>query len=102
MYGSWVEVGVVVLVVMTGGLFAFAAFLLWRNGYRKGWRAARAKPPTCLSCGYNLSGLTHGRCPECGHEHRLDELWLTPLPYQWGGMGSAPAPKPTTQGQAVK
>jgi len=75
----WVDAGVVLLVLLTAGLMLFAAFLLWRDGYRRGWRSARDMPPKCPKCGYNLSGLTHCRCPECGTEYRLDELWGTPV-----------------------
>lgn len=73
-----VDAGVLVLLALTILLVLFVALLVWRHGYRRGWRSARQAPPTCLKCGYNLSGLTHCRCPECGTEHRLDELWLTP------------------------
>lgn len=31
--------------------------------------------PRCLKCGYLLKGLTATRCPECGDEPTLDELW---------------------------
>ena len=31
--------------------------------------------PRCLKCGYLLNGLKHTRCPECGDERTLDELW---------------------------
>ncbi|MHC4976535.1 MAG: hypothetical protein ACYTF7_08000 [Planctomycetota bacterium] len=27
------------------------------------------REPLCDRCGYDMSGLDHGRCPECGHEH---------------------------------
>ena len=33
--------------------------------------------PKCPSCGYLLIGLRATRCPECGHEPTLDELWST-------------------------
>lgn len=82
MHSTWVDTGVIVLVALTGGLTLFVALLVWRNGYMRGWRAARATPPTCLKCGYNLSGLTQCRCPECGCEYRLDDLWSTHLPSQ--------------------
>ena len=72
-----VEAGVVLLVLLTGLLMSFVTFLIWRHGYIRGWRAARTTPPTCLQCGYNLSGLTQCRCPECGSEFPLDELWRT-------------------------
>ncbi len=75
----WINAGVWVLVGLTAGLALFAAFLIWRDGYVRGWHAARSGPPTCLKCGYNLSGMTHCRCPECGAEFRMDELWHTHL-----------------------
>jgi len=31
--------------------------------------------PRCLKCGYMLKGLRRTRCPECGDERTLDELW---------------------------
>jgi ssDNA-binding Zn-finger/Zn-ribbon topoisomerase 1 len=71
--------GVALLVVLTGLLTAFGAFLIWRDGFRKGWHRAREKAPTCPNCGYNLSGLRQCRCPECGKEYALDELWRMPI-----------------------
>ncbi len=74
-----ITVGVILLVVLTGGVTLFAIFLLWRDGFRRGWRSAREQPPICPACGYNLSGLPQGRCPEGGSEFLLDELWRTPV-----------------------
>jgi hypothetical protein len=34
--------------------------------------------PRCLKCSYSLRGLTTTRCPECGDEPTLDELWAAP------------------------
>ena len=34
----------------------------------------------CPACGYNLRGLYHTRCPECGVEHTLDQLLQANLP----------------------
>ena len=31
-------------------------------------------PLLCPRCGYNMRGLTHARCPECGTEYTLDAL----------------------------
>jgi len=31
--------------------------------------------PKCVRCGYLLTGLRATRCPECGDEPTLDELW---------------------------
>lgn len=38
-------------------------------------REESATAPPCPSCGYLLAGLTSTRCPECGSEPTLDELW---------------------------
>ena len=32
------------------------------------WRDHRRRPGHCRKCGYDLTGLTGGRCPECGTE----------------------------------
>jgi hypothetical protein len=40
-------------------------------------RAQRLHPAiavVCPTCGYNLSGLSEARCPECGSRFTLDEL----------------------------
>ncbi len=75
----WLNAGVLLLVMLTGCVMAFVASLIWVNGYNKGWREARKAPPICPKCKYNLSGLSQCRCPECGTEFRLDELWRTPV-----------------------
>ena len=70
-----IDVGVILLIILTGAVSLFVTYLVWRDGYKRGWRTARRKEPTCLKCGYNLSGLTQCRCPECGSVYQLDELW---------------------------
>ncbi len=35
----------------------------------------------CSECGYNLRGLTVGRCPECGHAFDPDELRRPQIPW---------------------
>jgi len=41
-------------------------------------RAQRSSPGsacvTCPACGYDMRGLTHTTCPECGKEHTLDQF----------------------------
>ena len=75
---EWVTVGVLVLVGLTAGITFLVAALVWRAGYKKGWRMSRTAPPICPTCGYNLSGLTVCRCPECGTTYTLERLWRTP------------------------
>jgi len=74
-----IDIGVMLLVVVTGAAAVLFTFLLWRSGYVRGWRAARSTPPTCPACGYNLTGLSECRCPECGASYRLDQLWYAPI-----------------------
>jgi len=74
-WDGWIPLGVALLVVLTLCVTALVAFTIWRDGYARGWRKAREKPPTCGDCGYNMSGLTQCRCPECGREYTLDRLW---------------------------
>ncbi len=76
---SWITVGVGLLVVLTIGVTLIVVYLIWRDGYVRGWRKARNQPPTCTQCGYNMSGLTQCRCPECGQPYTLDQLWQTPI-----------------------
>ena len=43
--------------------------------HRRRWRSG---PPSCLRCGYNLTGNTSGRCPECGTDVPLTAPRLEP------------------------
>ena len=45
-------------------IVVFPTFLLWRSDRR------RIPPGHCERCGYNLTGNTTGRCPECGQRSR--------------------------------
>lgn len=80
-----IEIGALLLLLLTAGVAILVVFLIWRDGYRRGWRSARGDPPTCPNCGYNLSGLTQCTCPECGRTYRLDELWRCSVLRQGGG-----------------
>ena len=44
----------------------FFGALSWLAYRPIGLRKWRARSGLCLSCGYNLKGLTRPRCPECG------------------------------------
>jgi uncharacterized paraquat-inducible protein A len=58
-------------------LWLIATIFLWRETAAE--RARRVvgstkSAITCPTCGYNLTGLTESRCPECGSRFTLDEL----------------------------
>lgn len=72
---DWLNVGVILLLAVVGLATVLFSLLVWRTGYRQGFTAARRQPPLCPRCGYDLSGQIACRCPECGTEYRLDELW---------------------------
>ena len=55
------QVGWLILVLIPVLVFA-GVLLLWR-GLR---RRRRGDTPHCAACGYNLTGLTSEKCPECG------------------------------------
>jgi len=68
--------------VFIGGILAIILWLIatvfiWRETAAE--RAQRIKGSsksavTCPTCGYNLTGLSESRCPECGSKFTLDEL----------------------------
>ncbi len=91
---TWIDIGVLLLVVVTVAAAALFAFLVWRSGYVRGWRAARHTPPICPACGYNMTGLSECRCPECGAAYRLDQLWRMPIHWdQHRGQPRQPVPE---------
>jgi uncharacterized paraquat-inducible protein A len=71
--------------VFVGGLLAVVLWLIgtvliWRETAAE--RAARlagssASNVACPSCGYNLTGLSESRCPECGSKFTLNELFAS-------------------------
>jgi hypothetical protein len=63
------------MVVIVSWLIA--TVFLWRETAAE--RSQRVKTSsksaiTCPTCGYNLTGLSEARCPECGSKFTLDEL----------------------------
>jgi hypothetical protein len=73
--------GVFILIILAMCVFvplalSPIAFLIWRNGKRVAWRRFMQTSPKCLRCGYDMTGLTEARCPECGAEYTLDQLWM--------------------------
>jgi uncharacterized paraquat-inducible protein A len=58
-------------------LWLVATVFIWRETRveRAGRVSATVKAITCPTCGYNLTGLSESRCPECGTKYTLDELF---------------------------
>lgn len=61
-------------------LWLIATTLVWRETNQE--RAARLQQSNrdnvvCPTCGYNLTGLNGTRCPECGSQFTLDELFAS-------------------------
>jgi hypothetical protein len=70
--------GLAWLAVVVGG-----TGLIWFTepaSARRFESADDSRPVTCPKCGYNMTGLKQARCPECGTQYTLDELFTTLLP----------------------
>lgn len=70
-FGAFIGGVVAILLWLIGTVF------LWRETTLE--RARRVSSSnhnaiTCPTCGYNLTGLSEARCPECGSRFTLDEL----------------------------
>jgi DNA-directed RNA polymerase subunit RPC12/RpoP len=75
--GDGSGVGAFVGSILAIVLWLIATVFLWRETAAE--RAQRVKQSsksaiTCPTCGYNLTGLSEARCPECGSKFTLDEL----------------------------
>ncbi len=58
-------------------LWLIATVVVWRETAEERARragGANANAVACPTCGYNLTGLSEARCPECGSRFTLDEL----------------------------
>jgi len=51
------------------------AWTMWYWPMRVDLGASTSQAPACMSCGYSLQGLKATRCPECGDEPTIDQLW---------------------------
>jgi hypothetical protein len=66
-------IGGVLIIV----LWLIATILIWRETpteRRQRVMASGRSTVTCPTCGYNMTGLSESRCPECGGKFTLDEL----------------------------
>jgi DNA-directed RNA polymerase subunit RPC12/RpoP len=58
-------------------LWLIATVFIWRETPAERGRRVRSAGNAgiaCPTCGYNLTGLSESRCPECGNRFTLDEL----------------------------
>jgi small-conductance mechanosensitive channel len=74
--------GIFIGGILTIILWLIATVFIWRETTAE--RADRIKGAsksaiTCPTYGYNLTGLSESRCPECGSKFTLDELMASQL-----------------------
>jgi hypothetical protein len=65
---TWQVVGCV-FVILGVAWFYRPLQRLWTQLKRVRERRRWARRGLCVKCGYNLKGLSHLRCPECGHQN---------------------------------
>ena len=54
-------------LLVPGSVFLlFAAYGMWRAFHESKTIEQRQENNECLTCGYNLTANTSGKCPECG------------------------------------
>jgi hypothetical protein len=72
------EFGVLCASMLIPIAWLIVTIFLWREtAFERRSRLAASPQRTvgCPTCGYNLTGLTATRCPECGKQCTLDELF---------------------------
>lgn len=48
--------------------------VIWRETGAERLQRTSKRVIRCVQCGYNLTGLSEARCPECGKQYTLDEI----------------------------
>ncbi len=71
------EVGLILGGMACGAVWLALTAIAWRETAAE--RAARLRrmgvgAVACPTCGYNLTGLSEARCPECGSRFTIDQL----------------------------
>ncbi|UCE58540.1 MAG: hypothetical protein JSU63_13980 [Phycisphaerales bacterium] len=89
----WVPAGLIAMLVPTGiealdtaissiPVIGWGVWMAWTVTFwpmRAGSDSAQDVTPRCLKCAYPLIGLTGTRCPECGYEPTIDQLWAATM-----------------------
>lgn len=70
--GSW-NVLLGCLPIMGWGLWMAISITIWPTHAE--YAELGSPEPRCLGCGYRMTGLTDTRCPECGDQPTLEQLW---------------------------
>lgn len=78
---SWMHgIGIIIAGMAWALTWIACTALVWRE--TKSERIQRLRhlgidAVACPTCGYNLTGLREARCPECGSQFTLDQLYLS-------------------------
>lgn len=68
-YRPWMQ-WLLPLVVAALACYVIIWLMRWRITRNLREELNRRSLPTCMNCGYNLTGNTSGTCPECGKRTR--------------------------------
>jgi len=78
---EFLSVTLATLPVIGWGVWMAWTINIWPVGASES--SAHDATPRCMKCGYPLIGLRATRCPECGDEPTLDELWQAMVEPGW-------------------
>lgn len=60
-------------------LWLAATSVIWRETPAERLERTSKRVIRCVQCGYDLTGLTEARCPECGKQYTLNEIVASAL-----------------------